>query len=151
MDQPQEQRIVSATRDIGASPEVVFEAIADPARQPEWDGNDNLAEAEPGQRVRAIGDVFRTTLTNGGVRENHVVELDEGCLLAWRPATAGEEPAGHLWRWELEPIGANGTRVVHTYDWTDLQDPDRVARARSITADYLHASLEGLARVTEAG
>ena len=34
-----------------ASAAVVFELIADPSRQPSWDGNDNLGHAPDGQRV----------------------------------------------------------------------------------------------------
>ena len=41
-------RVVSASRDIAAGPERIFELIADPAQQPRWDGNDNLAEAPAG-------------------------------------------------------------------------------------------------------
>src|SRR5215470_11360985 len=63
-------RVVSATREIAVGPAPIFDLIADPAEQPRWDGNDNLASAEAGQRVRRTGDVFRTTLTRGEVREN---------------------------------------------------------------------------------
>ena len=41
-------KIVEAARRIAADAAVIFELIADPARQPEWDGNDNLAERDPG-------------------------------------------------------------------------------------------------------
>ena len=44
-------RVVSASREIAADAGRVFELIADPAQQPRWDGNDNLAEAASGQRV----------------------------------------------------------------------------------------------------
>ena len=67
----------------------VFELVADPAQQPRWDGNDNLDAADPGQRVRAVGDVFRMRTTKGNVRENHVVEFEEGRRIAWRPAEPG--------------------------------------------------------------
>ena len=40
-------RVVSASRRIAAPAAAIFELIADPARQPEWDGNDNLAQAAP--------------------------------------------------------------------------------------------------------
>ena len=50
-------RVVSASRKIDAGPERIFELIADPAAQPRWDGNDNLASAPAGQRVRRTGDV----------------------------------------------------------------------------------------------
>jgi len=38
-------RVVSASREIAATPNRIFELIADPSQQPLWDGNDNLAEA----------------------------------------------------------------------------------------------------------
>jgi len=142
-------RVVSASREIAAAPEQVFELIADPAWQPRWDGNDNLAEAAPGQRVRRAGDVFTMTLTRGGVRENHVVEFDEGRLIAWTPAEPGRRPPGHLWRWELEPAGASRTRATCTYDWTLLTDATRLPRARATTAEKLRASLDRLAALAE--
>jgi hypothetical protein len=37
-------RVVSASREILAGPGPIFELIADPAAQPQWDGNDNLVE-----------------------------------------------------------------------------------------------------------
>jgi uncharacterized protein YndB with AHSA1/START domain len=79
-------RVVRASREIAAGPERIFELIADPARQPDWDGNDNLAAADAGQRVRRAGEVFTMTLTRGDVRENHVVEFEEGRRIAWTPA-----------------------------------------------------------------
>jgi hypothetical protein len=76
----------------------IFELIADPAQQPRWDGNNNLAQAPAGQRVRRAGEVFTMTLTHdGAIRENHVVEFEEGRRIAWRPAESGKRPPGHLW------------------------------------------------------
>ncbi|WP_319437120.1 SRPBCC family protein [Mycobacterium sp. RTGN5] len=142
-------RVVSASRRIAAPAAVIFELIADPARQPEWDGNDNLAEAAPGQRVHGVGDVFTMTLTYRVDRENHVVEFDEGRLIAWRPSEVGAPPLGHLWRWQLEPVDDATTVVTHTYDWTDLTDPTRLERARATTADKLQASVDRLAALAE--
>jgi uncharacterized protein YndB with AHSA1/START domain len=147
--QDQDLRVVSARRDMSAGARRIFELIADPAQQPRWDGNDNLAEAPAGQRVRAVGDVFIMTLTGGEVRENHVVEFDEGQRIAWRPAEPGQEPPGHLWRWELEPIDSSSTRVTHTYDWSQLTDESRMSRARATTADKLQDSLDRLAALAE--
>ena len=143
--QQEAPRAVSASREIAAGPGRIFELIADPAQQPRWDGNDNLAGAPAGQRVRRAGDVFTMTLTGGGIRENHVVEFEEGRRIAWLPAEAGQGPPGHLWRWELGPIGASCTRVTHTYDWTQLTDEARFLRARATTAERLGASLDRLA------
>jgi uncharacterized protein YndB with AHSA1/START domain len=143
--------VVSASREIAAPAEKIFELIADPSLQPRWDGNDNLAEAPTGQRVRAVGDVFTMTITMGSVRENHVVEFDEGRPIAWRPSEPGKEPPGHLWRWELEPIDDSRTLVTHTYDWSLLTDEMRLPRARATTADRLQASIERLAELAERG
>jgi uncharacterized protein YndB with AHSA1/START domain len=142
-------RVVSASREIAAGPELIFELIADPAQQPSWDGNDNLAAAPTGQRVRRAGDVFTMTLTRGAIRENHVVEFEEGRRIAWMPAEPGQQRPGHLWRWELEPAGASRTQVTCTYDWTRLTDEKRLPRARATTADRLRASLDLLAALAE--
>ncbi|WP_280468827.1 SRPBCC family protein [Nocardia cyriacigeorgica] len=145
----EEVRIVSAEREIAAPASVIFELIADPAQQPRWDGNDNLAEAGLDQRVRAVGDVFTMTLTNGHVRDNHVEEFTEGRLLAWRPSEPGKQPPGHLWRWEVEALDDGRALVRHTYDWSRLTDENRLPRARATTSDKLAASIERLAELAE--
>jgi uncharacterized protein YndB with AHSA1/START domain len=149
MDEHEAPRVVSASREIAAGSDRIFELIADPAQQPRWDGNDNLAEAAEGQRVRSLGAMFVMTTTAGKVRENHVVEFDEGRLIAWRPAEPGQQPPGHLWRWELEPLEASRTRVTHTYDWTELADEKRLPRARATTSEKLQASVDRLAALAE--
>ena len=96
--------VVTASREIAAPAAALFDLIADPAEQPRWDGNDNLAGAEAGQRVRAVGDVFVMTNQGGGARDNHVVAFVEGREIAWRPAPHGEQPAGvpSIWHPRLD-------------------------------------------------
>ena len=142
-------RVVSASREIAAPAERIFELIADPAVQPSWDGNDNLGHAADGQRVRQVGDVFLMTLTGGNIRENHVTEFEEGRRIAWMPSEPGRQRPGHLWRWELDPADTSRTRVTSTYDWTQLTDEKRLERARATTADRLQASLDRLAALAE--
>lgn len=148
-DKAEAARVVAASREIAAPAEVIFELIADPSQQPRWDGNENLAEAPTGQRVRAVGDVFVMTISQGGDRENRIVEFEEGRRIAWRPSEVGKEPPGHLWRWELEPLSDNRTLVTHTYDWSKLTDEKRLIRARATTADKLQASIDRLAALAE--
>lgn len=144
-----ENRVVTASRDIAAPAAEIFELIADPARQPEWDGNENLDVSATGQRVHAVGDVFVTTLTNGADRVNRIVGFEEGRSISWRPAPVGGAEPGHEWGWQLEPIDERTTRVTHRYDWTELTDEGRMARARATTQDKLQASLTNLARLAE--
>src|SRR6201991_3325824 len=141
--------VVSASCEIAAPADKIFELIADPSLQPRWDGNDNLAEARTGQRVRTVGDVFTMTITMGSDRDNHVVEFEEGRVIAWRPSEPGKKPPGHLWRWELEPLDAGRTLVTHTYDWTQLTDKNRLPRAQATTEDKLQASIQKLAELVE--
>lgn len=141
--------VVTAQRTVAADAERIFDLIADPSLQPRWDGNGNLAEAPAGQRVREVGEVFVMTLTAGGIRENRVVEFVEGRLIAWLPSDPGEAPAGHLWRWELEPVDAASTLVTHTYDWSRLTDENRFPRARATTSAELQASVDRIARIAE--
>ena len=142
-------RVVTASREIAADTGRIFELIADPGRQPLWDGNDNLAVAPPGQRVRGVGEVFTMKLTGGSIRHNHVVEFIEGRLIAWRPSEPDSVPPGHLWRWELTPASDQLTLVTHTYDWTNLTDPARLERAQSTGTARLDASLARLAEIAE--
>ncbi|GAB3803583.1 SRPBCC family protein [Humibacter antri] len=142
-------RVTSASRDILAPAVAIFELIADPTQQPRWDGNDNLLEAEPGQRVRRVGQVFAMTNRGGRVRENHVVEFEEAKRIAWMPAEEGKPPIGQLWRWELAEIEPGRTRVTHTYDWTALNDESRLERARATTSERLMASVDRLAALAE--
>jgi uncharacterized protein YndB with AHSA1/START domain len=148
-DTPRTDRIISASREIAAPAAEIFELIADPAQQPRWDGNDNLAEAAPGQRVRAEGDLFVMTNRNGNVRENHVVAFVEGREIAWMPAPQGGVAPGHRWAWQLEELGGGTTRVTHTYDWTQLSDERRLAKARATTPGNLRASIDRLAELVE--
>lgn len=144
-------KVASASLVIAAPADRIFDLIAEPAEQPRWDGNDNLAEAAAGQRVHDVGDVFLTSITQGGVRENHVVEFADGRLIAWRPSEPGSPPPGHLWRWELTPIDNGHTRVTHTYDWSRLTDEKRMVRARATGEAALMSSLRGLAALAENG
>ena len=39
--------------------------------------------------------------------------------------------------------------MTHTYDWRELTDESRMAKARSMTPEHLRASLDRLAEVAE--
>ena len=144
-----EQRVVSASSVINAPAEKIFELIAEPTRQPEWDGNDNLSQAAAGQRPHRVGDVFVMTTTKGEDRANRIVEFEEGRRIAWKPSVPGQPERGHLWRWELTPNQDGTTTVTHTYDWTELTDESRLPRARWTTSERLQASVDRLATKAE--
>lgn len=144
-----DERIVTAEREVHAPAATIFELIADSARQPEWDGNDNLDVATTSTRVRAVGDVFGMRTTKGKSKENRIVAFEEGRTIAWLTADAGHEPPGHIWRWDLEPLADGGTLVRHTYDWTGVTDEARWPRHRQTTSADLRASIDRLAALAE--
>lgn len=149
---PSQERVVRASRVVKAAPETIFELIADPNQQPTWDGNDNLRAAHDSGRIRGAGETFLMELTHdGSMRENHVVEFEEGRLIAWMPGDLDAPRAGHLWRWELDPA-ADGTLVTHTYDWRGLDEAQRrrIKRALRTTPKMLQASVDRLAERAEA-
>ena len=145
-----EHRIISAEREIALPAAEIFKLIADPARHPQFDGNDNLAHADQGQRIARVGQTFTMELTSGQRRVNEVVEFEEGRRIAWKPAPVREEPPGHLWRWELEPVDNVTTLVRPTYDWSELTDESRFERARANTEEALDRSIIKLAELAEA-
>ena len=48
--------------------------------------------------MHGVGEVFLTSITQGAVRENHVVEFEKGSCIAWRPSEPAAPSPGHLWR-----------------------------------------------------
>lgn len=142
-------RVISVTETIHAPAATIFELIADPARQPEWDGNANLLTAPAGQRVHAVGDEFAMSLHKGTTNYNRIIEFEEGRRIAWQPHPEGEDAPGHVWKWEIAPVSANESRVTHTYDWTNLHDERREARARATGEEQLAASLTRLKQLAE--
>lgn len=143
------RKVVSVDLEIAAPAARVFELIADPARQPAWDGNDNLGTAAQGQRITGTGESFVTTLTKGVDRENHIVDFAEGRLIAWKPSDVGGEPFGQKWTWEIEAAGEHTCQARQTYDWTELRDPQRLPRAQSTKSENLAASMERLKALAE--
>ena len=74
-------------------------------------------------------------LTRGDIRENHVVEFEEGRRMAWRPAEVGSRRPGTCGAGNSSRPAPSRTRVTCTYDWTQLTDPRRACgRARATTA-----------------
>ncbi len=146
---PGESRIVKAERIILAPAAEIFELIADPTRQPEWDGNDNLAGAATHQRVTGVGDVFGMRTNKEKLKDNQIVAFEEGRVIAWLTADAGQQAPGHIWRWDLTPLPDGSTLVTHTYDWRGVADESRWPRHRQTTSANLAASIDRLAALAE--
>lgn len=107
-------RTVTVTRDVDATPERIFDLLADFRRHQEIDGSDTVTGALDGPDRLSKGARFGMSMRIGlpYVIQNTVVEFEEGRRIAWRHF------AGHRWRYELEPLDGGGTRVAESFDWS---------------------------------
>ena len=106
-------RVSSATRVISATPEVIFELLANPADHARFDGSGSVqgARADAPERL-TLGATFGMDMKIGVPYriKNTVVEFDEAKTIGWR------HMGGHVWRYILEPVDG-GTKVTEEFDW----------------------------------
>lgn len=111
-------RVVSVSRVIEASPEAIFDVLADPARHPEIDGSGMLRKSRGESSRLALGSTFGMDMKLGPLpyrMSNTVKEFEENRRIAW--AHIG----GYRWRYELTPTevdGAPATEVTESFDWS---------------------------------
>ena len=139
-----ENRTVSASRLVAAPPEAVFGLVSDPRRHPELDGRGNTSAAQQARPITAVGESFLMLNSNGKVRQNRVVEFQDGRVVAWMPCPVDGEPFGFRWRWQVD-VHPSGAWVTHTYDWTALVREDLFDEARTVGEADLQRSLERVA------
>jgi uncharacterized protein YndB with AHSA1/START domain len=115
--------VLSVERLIRASPEVIFDVLADPSRHVLIDGSGMLrGSKETGSQRLALGCTFGMAMKMG-VRYSTVstvVEFEENRLIAWQTGPKGrleDWVAGRIWRYELEPRD-EGTLVRESWDIT---------------------------------
>jgi uncharacterized protein YndB with AHSA1/START domain len=115
--------VLTVERHIWATPEVIFDVLADPSKHALIDGSAMLQGTGAGASPRlALGTTFGMSMKLG-VRYSTVstvVEFEEGRRIAWQTGPKGaleRYVAGRIWRYELEPR-EGGTRVRESWDIT---------------------------------
>ena len=142
------------SRVINATPEAIFDVLADPARHSEIDGSETVKNTRGTSKRLSLGSTFGMDMTMGPLPyriTNTVKEFEENRLIAW--AHFG----GHRWRYELDPVEVDGepaTKVTESFDWSTCNP---VVGKGIEFAGYpqrhpasMAASLERLAEVVEA-
>ncbi len=112
-------KAVSVERVIAASPDAIFDVLADPRRHAEIDGSGSVRKPREGTPERlTLGAHFGMEMKLGMPyrTKNEVVEFKEDRRIAWRHI------GHHVWRYELEPV-AEGTRVTETFDYAPARAP----------------------------
>jgi uncharacterized protein YndB with AHSA1/START domain len=107
------KQIVSVERVISATPEQIFELLADPRQHSKIDGSGSVKAARVSAPRRLSLDAKFTMEMKIGFpykMTNTVVEFEENRRIAWRHL------GGHIWRYILEPVDG-GTKVVEQFDY----------------------------------
>jgi uncharacterized protein YndB with AHSA1/START domain len=146
------EQMVSVSRVIKASPEEIFDVLADPAKHAEIDGS-GMVQQVRGEGTRLeLGSKFGMDMKAGPIPyrvSSTVVEFEENRLIAW--AHFGK----HRWRYELTPTEVDGepaTEVTETFDWSTSLFPKGIELAgypKKHPAN-MEATLERLAGLVEA-
>ncbi len=105
---------MSAERVIRATPQAIFELLADPTQHARFDGSDTVKAARGDPQRLSLGAQFSMDMRIGLPYRitNTVVEFDEGRVIAW------QHFARNVWRYELTPVDG-GTRVRESFDWSN--------------------------------
>lgn len=113
-------RKVWAVREIDAPAADIFAILADPTRHQEIDGSGTVqGTSDEESRQLQLGDKFGMKMKWGvpySVKST-VKEFEQDRLIAW--AHFG----GHRWRYELEPIDDQHTKVTETFDYSTALTP----------------------------
>ncbi|HYI53768.1 MAG TPA: SRPBCC family protein [Microlunatus sp.] len=137
--------IVSATRTVAAPAAAIFDLLATPRRHSEIDGSGSVRGVQDRTPERlSVGARFGMEMRIGLPYKilNEVVEFDEPTRIAWRHF------GGHVWRYLLEPVDEEHTRVTEQFDPTGSRSPAVLAvmRARRRNAKSINATLDRLQR-----
>lgn len=136
-------RIERVQRLVTATPQQIFDVLADPRLHHEIDGSGTVrAPAGDAPERLSLGAKFGMSMRQGVPYRmtNEVVEFDEPNRIAWR------HMGGHIWRYVLEPT-ADGTLVTEEFDWGPSRAPwfIRLTRAVGRNRTSMERTLDRLA------
>jgi uncharacterized protein YndB with AHSA1/START domain len=152
---------IKASIAIAAPAETVFEVLADPSTHQAIDGTGWVRESLDGKPVTDTGQVFRMGMYHDNHPDkyyemaNRVEAFDRPRAIAWQPGQGADDAAlefgGWVWRYDLEPTGADRTEVTLTYDWSAVPSDTREHIGfPPFDPQHLDNSLKHLAELAEA-
>lgn len=153
--------ILNVTTIVDAPTHAVFAVLADPANHAAIDGTGWVREARDGELLTREGQLFRIAMYHDNHPDgdyemaNNVIAFQPDRTLAWEPGQAGAdgeiEYGGWTWRYDLEPLGEQQTRVTLTYDWSAVPAELREhIQFPPFPVSHLDNSLANLAKLARA-
>jgi uncharacterized protein YndB with AHSA1/START domain len=150
---------VTLTRRIAAPPEVVFGVITDPRQHVEIDGSGMLVATDAAP-LRAVGDTFDMDMDRESLGDlpmgkykvrNTVTAIEPDAKLEWNVGGVDLPPFGHVYGYELRPVGPEATDVTLYCDWTEVPASSIRDRFPIVPVHMLEQSLDNLERIATTG
>jgi len=123
---------VSATGRIAAPAHEVWLIVSDPTRHVEIDGSGILQAASDARLLTAAGQTFDMDMDRrplgdipnmaGYQVRCTVTRLVPDRLIEWAVRAAGKPASGHVYGWQIEPVGDTACLVTNYCDWTNISD-----------------------------
>jgi uncharacterized protein YndB with AHSA1/START domain len=120
---------VAVSRTVDASAARVFSVVTDPNGHVQIDGSGMLTAAPDAKRLEAVGDTFDMDMDREPLGDipmgkyqvrNTVTKIVPDTLLEWNVGGAGRPPLGHVYGWEITPLGDERSEVTNYCDWSQL-------------------------------
>ncbi len=113
--------VITVERTISAPPSAIFALLADATKHSTFDGSGNVKELRSGgSEPLRLGSEFGMSMKMGlpYATSNTVVEYEQDRKIAWQTTTGafGKHIGGRIWRYELEAVDGEHTRVRETWD-----------------------------------
>lgn len=125
------EKRVSATRRIAAPAAEIFAIVSSPAGHVAIDGSGMLVATDAAQPTK-VGDVFEMHMDRRPLGDipnmteydvtNTVTRFEDNRVFEWAIGVRDRGNVGHVYGWELEPVGDHATDVTNYCDWTDLPE-----------------------------
>jgi hypothetical protein len=153
---------VAASGVVNASAADVFRVVTDPNGQVAIDGSGMLVVSPTTKRLEAVGDTFDMDMDREPLGDiplgkykvrNTVTKFVPDALVEWNVGGVDRPPLGHVYGWELTPVGDAETEVTNYCDWSDLDVSTLPEQVRDIIkfpvvpVAMMERSVENLARI----
>ncbi len=111
-------RRVTRSTVVDATPQQVFDLLADPRNHPVIDGSGAVRDVLDAPVRLCLGAEFTMRMKAGAsyTTRNTVIVFEPDREIAWK------HRARHTWHWSLWPV-LGGTEVTETFDWTAKRAP----------------------------
>ena len=143
---------------IAAPAHAIFLVVSDPRRHVDLDGSGMLQAAADAGPLTAVGQTFDMDMDRRPLGDIPnmaeykvcctVTQLVADRLIEWTVRAVGKPPGGHLWGWQVEPVGDEECLVTNYCDWTNVGDELRASFVWPVVpVDRWEKSLDNLTRL----